>query len=91
MSTAVEVKSGRAKHWLQALWTGFLAACLLEALVFSMVDPGELHWPGHLFAPSRKGVYTMAFFAFWAISVACTALALWLSETDGAVSGRPAD
>lgn len=60
----------------------FLAACLLEALVFGLVDPGEVHWPGHTVQPSRLGVYTLAFFSFWLISMASSALVLWLARPD---------
>lgn len=60
----------------------FLAACLLEALVFAMVDPGEVHWPGHTVQPSRLSVYTLAFFSFWLISMASSVLVLWLARPD---------
>lgn len=64
------------------LWPSFLAACLLEGVVFAMVDPGEVHWPGVFPQPSRQGVYTIAFFVFWAITTACTSLALWLAKPE---------
>ncbi|UUZ63252.1 hypothetical protein LP414_27050 [Polaromonas sp. P1(28)-13] len=72
----------KARYWALVIWPAFLAACLLEALVFAMVDPGEVHWPGPTFQPSRQGVYTMAFFTFWLISMACSGLVLWLAKTD---------
>ena len=31
------------RYWGQLLWPTFLAACLLEFLVFAIVDPAELH------------------------------------------------
>ncbi|MES2189918.1 MAG: hypothetical protein V4454_07335 [Pseudomonadota bacterium] len=61
-------------------WVGFLAACLLEVLVFSAVDPGEVHWSGHLPQPTRQGVYTAAFFCFWLISAVSGSLVLWLAK-----------
>ena len=75
--------SSGAKRWVLILWPAFLAACLLEALVFSLVDPGEIHWPGQVSQPARQGVYTVAFFCFWLISAACSCLALWLERGDG--------
>lgn len=69
-------------HWAQRLmsvaWPAFLAACGMELLVFGMVDPLDMQWFGGSAPPlSRQGVYTVAFFAFWAVaSVACSLTAL---------------
>ncbi len=70
------------------LWPSFLAACLLEALVFSMVDPGEIHWPGQMPQPSRQSVYTVAFFLFWLITSACSGLAIWLAKPQARVNAE---
>ena len=74
-------KSGTVKLRVLVTWPAFLAACLLEALVFAAVDPGEVFWPGQAVQPSREAVYTAAFFSFWLISAACSCLVLWLSKT----------
>jgi hypothetical protein len=84
-------KSGRVKFLVLLVWPAFLAACLLEALVFAMVDPGALHWPGDAFHAMRQGVYTIAFFAFWMITIACSSLVLWLARPAFDVNGIPAD
>ena len=73
-------KSRSVKRWVLITWPAFLAACLLEALVFSAVDPGEVHWPGQTAQPSRQAVYTAAFFGFWLIVMASTSLVLWLAK-----------
>jgi hypothetical protein len=70
------------------LWPSFLAACMLEALVFSMVDPGEIHWPGQLPQPSRQTIYTLAFFLFWLITASCSALAVWLAKPQARVNAE---
>ena len=58
---------------MRAAWPAFMAACVLELIVFALVDPNDLHWAGDALELSRQAVYTAAFFAFWAISaVACT-------------------
>jgi hypothetical protein len=62
-------------------WPSFLAACLLELLVFALVDPHDLHWSGESLRLSRNGVYSLAFFAFWAISMAGSALTALLGQT----------
>lgn len=91
MPTVESLEPGRIKFWGLVVWPAFLAASLLEALVFSMVDPGELHWPGFLFQATRQGVYTMAFFAFWLIVMACSSLVLWLAQTAGQVNDSVAE
>lgn len=73
-------KQRSVKRWVLITWPAFLAACLLEALVFAAVDPVEVHWPGLAAQPSRQAVYTAAFFGFWLIAMACSALALWLGK-----------
>jgi hypothetical protein len=65
---------GPATRLMWIAWPAFLAACVLELLVFAMVDPTELHWAGHSLGWSRQAVYTTAFFAFWAVSAAACAL-----------------
>lgn len=49
-------------------WPAFLMAGVLEMLVFSLVDPGDLHWLGGASVEiDRKAVYTVAFFVFWVV------------------------
>lgn len=84
-------KSGRIRFWVLIIWPAFLAACLLEALVFAMVDPGELHLPGYFFQATRQSVYTVAFFAFWLITMACSGLVLWLVKSPPEINGNLAD
>ena len=79
------------RRWALIAWPAFLAACLLEALVFSMVDPGEVHWLGHPVLASRQSVYTAAFFCFWLIAMACSSLALWLQSPVQAINGDSND
>jgi hypothetical protein len=55
-------------------WPAFLGACLLELLVFGLVDPQDVHLAGHAPGWSRQAVYTAAFFAFWAVCMASCAL-----------------
>ena len=60
--------SGRAQRWVAVLWPAFLMAGVLEALVFSLVDPGALHWLGGATVEAApQAVYTVAFFVFWGV------------------------
>lgn len=74
--------SGAAKSaptWILVVWPAFLAACLLEALVFSLVDPRDIHWVGNSWLPARQALYSIAFFSFWAITMLCSSMVLWLA------------
>ncbi|MFM2398146.1 MAG: hypothetical protein RL341_303 [Pseudomonadota bacterium] len=63
------------------LWPAFLAACALEAVVFAIVDPAELHWFKDHFALPPSGVYTVAFFGFLAITASACSLTYTLAGT----------
>ena len=59
---------------LWVVWPAFLAACLLELVMFALVDPHELHWGGRSLELSRQTIYTFSFFVFWAISMLASSL-----------------
>ena len=66
----------RVRRLLLIMWPAFLAAGLLTMLVF----PQDLHWFGHPLALSRAGVYTLAFFAFWAIVAVASSMTALLAS-----------
>jgi hypothetical protein len=70
-------------------WPAFLVACVLEALVFVLVDPQDLHWFGQPVPISPQGVYTVAFFVFWAIAIAGGILTTMLSMSPFEVNRCP--
>ena len=72
-----------ARPWLSVLWPGFLLACVLELLVFALVDPSDLRWGGAGLELSRQAIYTYGFFAFWALTAASSALTLAFLTTPG--------
>lgn len=80
------------KRAMWVVWPSFLVAGLLEALVFAVIDPADLL---HLLEQgwSRTGLYSVAFFAFWAVVAAASALSLWLAgafqPTPGHGATRP--
>ncbi len=79
--------------WTQKImwiaWPAFIAACALELLVFAVVDPQSLHWSGQPLGLSRQGVYTVAFFAFWAVSMVSSALTALLGVPASEVNACP--
>ena len=69
-------------------WPAFLLAGVIEKLVFAMVDPQSLHWFGQPLALSREAVYTLAFFVFWILTMASSALTTLLSMSPFEVNRR---
>jgi hypothetical protein len=61
-------------------WPSALGAALMEMLVFAVLDPMDIPSVEHAMGATTQGVYSMAFFIFWAtISFACT-LTLFLAQ-----------
>lgn len=86
------------QHVLRILWPAFMAAGVLEMLVFAVIDPADLRWfGGPQIDWSAQAIYTVTFLIFWgAISTASAMTALLSVESDvlnapGAVPGRSAD
>ena len=77
------------RTFLGIAWPAFLAACLLELLVFALVDPHDLNWSGQPLALPRMGVYTAGFFAFWAITMLAGSLTALLGMSPAQVNGCP--
>jgi hypothetical protein len=71
------------------VWPAFLLACLLEMLVFALVDPQDLHWFGQPVELSREAVYTLAFFVFWALAMVASGLTTLLSMSPFEVNRCP--
>ena len=69
-----------ARILMTVTWPAFLAACVLEAAVFAIVDPHELVWGGGPLGWSRQAVYTASFFLFWGVCLASALLALVLAR-----------
>ena len=60
---------------VNVLWPAFLMAGVLEMIVFSVVDPEQLHGQGGAaLGWSATAVYTVAFFVFWGVITLAGAL-----------------
>ena len=70
-------------------WPAFMVACILEALVFALVDPQDMHWQGRPIELSRQAVYTGAFFVFWGITMVSSAVTTLLSMSPFEVNRCP--
>lgn len=59
---------------MQVIWPAFIAACMLELVVFAFVDPAEVHWVGRSWGWSSQAIYASGFFVFWVICAVASSL-----------------
>jgi len=78
-----------AHRWMWITWPAFLVAGVLEMIVFALVDPSDLHWFGQPLGLSRQAVYTLAFFVFWGVTMASSALTTLLALSPFEVNRCP--
>ena len=77
-----------AQRFMAIAWPAFLLAGVTEMLVFAVVDPHDLRWFGQPLALSRAGVYTLAFMAFWVLTMASGGLTLLLASHPRDATGQ---
>ena len=65
----------RAMTVMRVLWPAFMAAGVLEMLVFAAFDPVELH------GFDRQSAYTIGFLIFWAAIAAASSVTVWLLQS----------
>jgi hypothetical protein len=63
------------------LWPGFVMAIPAVGIVFTLVDPADLHAFGTPLDLSRQGAYTLGFLLFWALGSGCSALTCLLQRS----------
>jgi hypothetical protein len=68
------------------LWPGFLMAIPAVGVVFSFVDPADVHGLG---IESRMAAYSAGFVFFWAIGCAASALTCLLQRSPFEVNRCP--
>ncbi|MEI7443571.1 MAG: hypothetical protein WCK28_01675 [Burkholderiales bacterium] len=77
-----------SREWIAVLWPAFVAACMLETVVFAAFDPHDFTVFGwQVDAEDRNAVYSVAFFTFWAISAATGVVTWALSRPSDEVNG----
>ena len=69
-------------------WPAFLAAAMMEMLVFAAFDPHDMLWLGQGLEMSRSAIYTCAFFAFWLVFMAAGFLTVLLTTPAQEVNGQ---
>ena len=70
-----------AQRLMWILWPAFLVASVADGIVFSMLDPRDIHVFGAPVELSRIGFYTVGFFLFWAFGAASSALTCLLQRS----------
>lgn len=76
------------RRWMWIAWPAFLAAGVMEMLVFAVVDPLEMQWLSAYGEVSRLGVCTVAFFVFWAIIMMASAMTSLLALSPQELNAR---
>lgn len=71
--------TGNTLRTAQVLWPAFLMAGVLEMLVFSALDPSALSFG--IWHPDATTVYSLAFFAFWALIALASAMSQWMATS----------
>jgi hypothetical protein len=66
---------------VRILWTSFIVAGVAEAVYFTAFDPHDLIFLGEPVTLSRMAVYSIGFFAFWAITAAASALTCFFQKS----------
>ncbi|MEX0957708.1 MAG: hypothetical protein WDZ63_00320 [Burkholderiales bacterium] len=73
------MRTGRRLIYI--LWPSFIVGGLAEALFFTAFDPMDLALFGAPFTWSRTAVYSIGFFAFWAVAAASSAFTCFLQRS----------
>lgn len=77
------------QRWIWVLWPGFVIAIPTVGVVFTLLDPADLHLFGEPLALSRMGAYSLGFLFFWAMGSACSALTVLLQRSPFEVNRCP--
>jgi hypothetical protein len=70
----------RGRKLMAVLWPAFLVAAAANALFFTAFDPHDLTFFGRPVEASREVMYTVGFFAFWAVAAAAAWLAVAMAR-----------
>lgn len=70
-----------AQRLMWILWPGFLVAIPTVGIVFTLVDPADLHAFGAPLGLSRLGAYSLGFLLFWVLGSTCSALTVLLQHS----------
>jgi hypothetical protein len=72
-------------------WPSFIVAGIAEGIFFTIFDPMEMNAFGDPVTWGRTAVYSLGFFAFWAMTSASSALTCFLQKTPAEINRCPID
>ena len=78
-----------ARRWMWIAWPAFMAAGMVEVLVFAVFDPQDMLWLGQGIELSRMAIYTLSFFVFWAVFLLAGFVTVLLSLSSAEVNQQP--
>lgn len=78
---------GQRLMWV--LWPAFVMAIPAVGIVFTLVDPADLHLFGQPLELTRQGAYTLGFLLFWALGSGCSAMTCMLQRSPFEVNRCP--
>jgi hypothetical protein len=81
--------SQRALHAAQILWPAFMAAAVMEMVVFSWVDPSSMRWGA--WQPDSQTTYSLSFLVFWAVITGASLISHWMMKVGPATEDLAAD
>ena len=76
-------------QFIRILWTSFIVAGIAEAVFFTVFDPQELVVLGEPVTLTRTAVYSIGFFAFWAVTAAASALTCLFQKSAAQINQCP--
>ena len=83
------MNSDLANRVLWVLWPSFIVAAVAELIIFSLIDPVDLHVFNVPIEAERMPVYTVGFFFLWAITATASALTVFLQRSPFEVNRCP--
>ena len=78
-------------RFIWMLWPSFLVAGIANSIFFTVFDPHELVAFGEPLRSSRIAIYSIGFFAFWAVASASNAMDRFLQKDAAQVNQCPCD
>lgn len=68
------------KQLMWILWPGFVVAIPAVGILFTLIDPVDVHYFGAPLQASALAVYSAGFLFLWSLGIACSALTLLLQR-----------
>lgn len=64
------------RFYIRLAWPSFLVAAMAAAIIFTFIAPEDILLLGNSIEASSTAIYTVGFFALWAVSALSSALTM---------------